>query len=69
MRLYFHEQRDSMASMMHAAHKVQPGAHACLTFLSVSEWVEVDGDRTPGYNSEGGIGMITGVHDALADVK
>jgi hypothetical protein len=69
MRLYFQEHRDTMASMMHAAHKIQPGAHASPTFLSVGEWVEVDADRTPGYNSEGGIGVITGVHDALADVK
>jgi hypothetical protein len=58
-----------MASMMHAAHKVQPGSHANPTFLSVGEWVEVDADRTPGYNSEGGIGVITGVVDGLADVK
>ena len=69
MRLYFQEHRDSMASMMHAAHKVQPGPQANPTFLSVGEWVEVDADRTPGYNSEGGIGVITGVVDGLADVK
>ena len=68
-RLYFQEHRDSMASMMHAAHKIQPRPHASPTFLSVGEWVEVDADLTPGYNSEGGIGVITAVHDALADVK
>jgi hypothetical protein len=39
------------------------------SFLSVGEWVEVDADRTPGYNSEGGIAVITGVHDNIADVK
>ncbi len=33
------------------------------------EWVEVDADRTPGYNSEGGIAVIIHVHDDLADVK
>jgi hypothetical protein len=38
-------------------------------FLSVGEWVEVDADRTPGWNSEGGIGVVVGVQDALADVK
>ncbi len=37
--------------------------------LSVGEWVEVDADQTPGWNSEGGIGVITHVHDGLADVK
>ena len=40
-----------------------------LKFLSVGEWVEVDADRTPGYNSEGGIAVIISVHDDLADVK
>jgi hypothetical protein len=38
-------------------------------FISVGEWVEVDADRTPGFNSEGGIAVITQVHDALVDVK
>jgi hypothetical protein len=37
--------------------------------LSVGEWVEVDADRTPGWNSEGGIGVIISVQDGLADVK
>jgi hypothetical protein len=44
-------------------HKLQ------LKFLSVGEWVEVDADRTPGWNSEGGIAVIVGVNDGLADVK
>ncbi len=39
------------------------------SFLSVGEWVEVDADRTPGCNSEGGIGVIIHVHDNFADVK
>jgi hypothetical protein len=38
-------------------------------FLSVGEWVEVDADRTPGWNSEGGIAVIINVHDSFADVK
>jgi hypothetical protein len=38
-------------------------------FLSVGEWVEVDADRTPGWNSEGGIGVVVSVQDAFADVK
>ena len=40
-----------------------------LKFLSVGEWVEVDADRTPGWNLEGGIAVIVGVNDGLADVK
>ncbi len=44
-------------------HKLQ------LKFLSVGEWVEVDADRTPGWNSEGGIAVIVGVNEGLADVK
>ncbi len=40
-----------------------------LKFLSVGEWIEIDADRTPGFNSEGGIAVIIAVHDDLADVK
>ncbi len=40
-----------------------------LRFLSIGEWVEVDADRTPGWNSEGGIAVIVNVNDSLADVK
>jgi hypothetical protein len=40
-----------------------------INFISVGEWVEVDADRTPGYNSEGGIAVIIHVHDNFADVK
>jgi hypothetical protein len=39
------------------------------TFLSVEEWVEVDADRTQGWNSEGGLAAIVGVHNNFADVK
>ncbi len=46
-----------------AVQMLRPG------FLSVGEWVEVDADRTPGYNSEGGIAVIIHVHDNFADVK
>jgi hypothetical protein len=40
-----------------------------LNFLPIGEWVEVDANRTPGWNSEGGIAVIVGVNDGLADVK
>ncbi len=40
-----------------------------IKFLSVGEWVEVEPDISPGWNSEGGIGVITLVTDGLADVK
>jgi hypothetical protein len=69
MRLYFADNRDPQASMYHAAPKLQLGASANVNFLSVGEWVEVDADRTPGFNSEGGIGVIIAVYDDLADVK
>ena len=40
-----------------------------INFISVGEWVEVNADRTPGFNSEGGIAVIINVQDDLADVK
>ncbi len=39
------------------------------SFISVGEWVEVDADRTPSYNSEGGVVVVIAVADALVDVK
>ena len=69
MRDYLGENREQQASMFHAPLKFQPSGSDKITFLSVGEWVEVDADRTPGYNSEGGIGVVIAVCDDLADVK
>jgi len=41
----------------------------CLLPCYEGEWVEVDADRSPGFNSEGGIAVIISVHDNFADVK
>ncbi len=57
------------AEMFHCAPKSLTSVTANIKFLSVGEWVEVDADRTPGYNSEGGIAVIINVHDDLTDVK
>ncbi len=69
LRQYLIDSRDPLESMFHTASKTQTVATANLKLLSVGEWVEVDADRTPGFNSEGGIALIVGVHDDLADVK
>ena len=37
--------------------------------VSVGDWVEVDGDRSPGWNSEGGIAMVIATANSCADVK
>jgi hypothetical protein len=39
-----------------------------LKFLSIGKWVEVDADRTPGWNSETGIAVFINVNDGLADL-
>jgi hypothetical protein len=57
------------SDMFHCAPKIVNLVTANPNFISVGEWVEVDADRTPGFNSEGGIAVIIAVHDALADVK
>jgi hypothetical protein len=57
------------SDMFHAAPKSIKLVTADPSFISVGEWVEVDADRTPGYNSEGGIAVIISVHDDLVDVK
>ncbi len=56
-------------AMFHPSPKNIQMVTSNIKFLSVGEWVEVDVDRTPGYNSEGGIAVIISVHDDLADVK
>ncbi len=37
--------------------------------VSVGDWVQVDADRSTGWNSEGGIAMVIAVHDSFSDVK
>ena len=69
LRDYLIEHRAPPTSMFRtAAPRFHPHLQA-PAFLSVGEWVEVDADRTPGWNSEGGIAVITCVHDSFADVK
>jgi hypothetical protein len=69
MRAYLTASRSSMTSIFHVVSKSKPGVLDKPSFLSVGEWVEVDADRTPGFNSEGGIAVIIGVQDNCADVK
>ncbi len=57
------------SEMFHSPPKSVALVTSNPSFISVGEWVEVDADRTPGFNSEGGIAVIINVHDALADVK
>jgi hypothetical protein len=69
LREHIEASRATPASMFHSAPKTMNVLEANLQFISVGEWVEVDADRTPGFNSEGGIAVIIAVHDDLADVK
>jgi hypothetical protein len=69
LRAHISASRVTPAAMFHCSPKNLQLVTFNLKFLSVGEWVEVDADRTPGYNSEGGIAVIISVHDDLADVK
>ena len=69
MRAHLTASRSPMTSIFHVVLKSQPRVLANPNFISVGEWVEVDADRTPGFNSEGGIAVIIGVQDNCADVK
>ncbi len=56
--------------MIHARVKVKPD----ITFtgsagLTVGDWVEIEHDFSPGVNSGGGIGIITGIVDNFSHVK
>jgi hypothetical protein len=61
--------RSSLPAMFHAAATTRNAIVHDVNFISVGEWVEVDADRSVGYNSEGGIAVIIKVEDDLADVK
>lgn len=69
MKVYLGESRMPLAKMFHAAPSTLNTVMLNPSFVSVGEWVEVDGDRSPGYNSEGGIAVVVAVSDALIDVK
>jgi hypothetical protein len=61
--------RVSQVAMFHCPPAQRNVVLHDINFISVGKWVEVDVDRTPGYNSEGGIAVVIHVHDDLADVK
>ena len=69
MKEYLSESRTPLEKIFHASPKTFNAVLYDPNFISVGEWVEVDADRTPGFNSEGGIAVIIQVHDALVDVK
>ncbi len=69
LKAHLVQSRVMPSDMFHAAPKPINLVTADPSFISVGEWVEVDADRTPGYNSDGGIAVIIGVHDDLVDVK
>ncbi len=69
MQAYLGESRMPLTSMFHVPASTLTTVMLNLSFMSVGEWVEVDADRTPGYNSEGGVAVVVAVADALVDVK
>ncbi len=69
MRDYYILNRADQQSMFRAVTQPRSLQRLQLKFLSIGECVEVDADRTPGWNSEGGIGVIANATDGLADIK
>ncbi len=69
MRQYHINNRQPLQSMFRANCSSRNLRLLSPEFISVGEWVEVDAERTPGWNSEGGVGVVIHVVDAFADVK
>ncbi len=69
MQQYLIDNRQPVQSMFRGNAAARNLRLLSPEFISVGEWVEVDADRTPGWNSEGGIGVVVSVQDAFADVK
>ncbi len=70
-RLKYHLQsfRVNVADMFRKAPPVSSSRIVAPAVVSVNDFVEVDADRTPGWNSEGGIAMVIAVTDNFSDVK
>ena len=62
-------QRVAANDMFRKAAPVNSSRHVGASAVSVGDWVEVDGDRSPGWNSEGGIAMVIASSIIHADVK
>jgi hypothetical protein len=69
LQAHLNASRVAQVAMFHCPPAQQNVVLHDINFISVGEWVEVDADRTPGYNSEGGIAVIIHVHENFADVK
>jgi hypothetical protein len=69
MKEFIVSSRTEQSCMFRANPQTRLMQSTQIKFLSVGEWVEVQGGITPGWNSEGGVGVITKVTDGLADVK
>jgi hypothetical protein len=69
MKKFINANRTQQSGMFRAVPNTKHLQSMQIKFLSVGEWVEVKSDISPGWNSEGGVGVITQVTDGLADVK
>jgi hypothetical protein len=69
MRQYLIDNRQPVQLMFRANNAARNLRLLSPEFISVGEWVEVDADRTPGWNSEGGIEVVVSAQDAFAVVK
>jgi hypothetical protein len=69
LQAHLMDSRSSQHNMFHKPVATNLCVIKDINFISVGEWVEVDADRTPGFNSEGGIAVIINVDNSLADVK
>ncbi len=69
MKEYVIHNRTQPTEMFRAFTASRVLHHMKLSHISVGEWVDVAADITPGWNSEGGIGVIIKITDSLVDVK
>ncbi len=61
--------RVDVDSMFRAAPSVSSSRQVAASSVNVGNFVEVDADRTPGWNSEGEVAMVIGVTNNFSDVK
>ncbi len=61
--------RVDVTAMFHVAPPTSASRHVSAACVCIGDFVQVDADRSPGWNSEGGIAMVIAVNNNFSDVK
>jgi len=69
LKAHLMEERVPIDKMFQVAKSTSIARSSHAALVHVGDWVQVDADRSIGFNSEGGIGMVIAVNDNFSDIK